>query len=172
MTDEAGAHRPTTHGRSDPGSLGREPLCSTSGAGRGWGRERRVIGSHPGHWGARGPARGARETPFKTPAPTKARVDGSGDGGEGRGDQVRAGTAGGAELGGAPGRGGRGRRTRDRHPSSGPAVPDPPGGPESLLGTGDLRRTNRLRRTERKEGQARETEAGRDRETRRVRRRE
>lgn len=111
MTDEAGAHRPTTHGWSDPGSLGREPLCSTSGAGRGRGRERRVIGSHPGHWGARGPARGARETPFKTPAPTKARVDGSGDGGEGRGDQVRAGTAGGAELGGAPGRGGRGRRT-------------------------------------------------------------
>ncbi|XP_055443098.1 uncharacterized protein LOC129656493 [Bubalus kerabau] len=93
---------PPTHGRSDPGSLGREPLCSTSGAGRGRGRERRVIGSHPGHWGTRGPARGARETPFKTPAPAEARVDGSGDGGAGLGDQVRAGLTTEAERGNSP----------------------------------------------------------------------
>ena len=97
-----------------------------------------MIGSHPGHWGARGPARGARETPFKTPAPAEARVDGSGDGGAGLGDQVRAGTAGGAELGGGAGTGRTRANSGDRHHSSGPAVPDPPGGPESLLGARDL----------------------------------
>lgn len=67
-----------------------------------------MIGSHWGHLGARGPALGARETPFKTPGQATARVDGSGGGGTGREDQVRAGGAGRAEPGGAPGRGGRG----------------------------------------------------------------
>lgn len=47
---------------------------------------------------------------FKTPARAVARVDGSGGGGAGPGDQVRAAGAGGAEQGGVLGRGGRGQR--------------------------------------------------------------
>lgn len=153
---------PPTHGRSDPGSLGREPLCSTGGAGRGRGRERRVIGSHPGHWGARGPARGARETPFKTPAPAQARVDGSGDSGAGLGDQVRAGTAGGAELGGSPGRGGRGRTLGTATPLVVLQSPIRWEDRKVCLGPGTWRRTNRLRR-DREEGGTGQGDRGRER---------
>lgn len=44
---DRGGPGPQTHGQSDPGCLGPEPLDSTGGAGRG--RERLVIGSDRGH---------------------------------------------------------------------------------------------------------------------------
>lgn len=104
-----------------------------------------MIGSHWGHLGARGPALGARETPFKTPGPATARVDGSGGGGTRREDQVRAGGAGRAEPGGAPGRGSRGTASPPWSCS-----PMPARRIESLLGARDLETDRQTAQEQRK----------------------
>lgn len=104
-----------------------------------------MIGSHWGHLGARGPALGARETRFKTPGPTTARVDGSGGGSTGREDQVRAGGA--AGLAGPNREGHRSGEVEGPPPLLWSCSPVPARRIESLLGTRDLaRQTDRLRR--------------------------